>query len=175
MSSYIKLYFIFTNGTFTFSHPTHAFLFISRPVPETSILSNSRKPLNQRQWHPSPYPALPSSLPPSIPPSSYRPSLHHPSLPLRSVYGFDFILRFILSIPIRSTPSLFLFTQIHLITSAAVANQRIHVHEKKKRKKINTAHPGSGGAFEQRWCAYPRWEEWMRWNAKIHCNGLWDE
>lgn len=83
-----------------------------------------------------------SGIQPRISPS---PSLLSPSLPTRSVYGFDFTLRFILSIPLRSTPSFFLFTQIHLITSAAVANQRI----RECAKKINMAHPGAGDVLEQ--------------------------
>lgn len=144
MSSYIKLYFIFTNGTFTLSLPTYAFLFISHPVPETSIVSNFPKPLHQRRWQTGP---KPPHLP--LPPSSLAPSLS-PSIPHsphpRSVYGFEFAPRFICSIPMRSTPSPFLFTQIHLITSAAVANQRIC----ECGKKINMAHPGAGSALERR-------------------------
>lgn len=105
-----------------------------------------------------------SSHPPSLP-LSIPPSLHP-----RSVYSFDFTPRFIRSIPMSSTPSPFSFTQIHLITSAAVANQRIRECE----KKINMAHPGAGGVLEQRFASV-RWDERMSWNVKIHCNGLWDE
>lgn len=156
MGLYITLYFIFTNGTFTWSPPTCTFLFISHPDPETSILLNFPKLLHQRQWHPVTPPSLPLSIPPSL----------HP----RSVYSFDFTPRFIRSIPMSSTPSPFSFTQIHLITSAAVANQRIRECE----KKINMAHPGAGGVLEQRFASV-RWDERMSWNVKIHCNGLWDE
>lgn len=99
MSSYIRFYFIFTNGTFTSPPPpTYAFLFISHPVPETSVVSNFPKPLHQKQWHPAP------KLPSSLPPSSLSPSIP-PSLHPRSVYGFDFALRFIRSIPMRTSPS----------------------------------------------------------------------
>lgn len=81
------------------------------------------KPLHQRRWHP----AL-SLLPSLLLSLALLPSLHP-----RSVHGFDFTPRFIHSIQMRSTPSLFLFTQIHLITSAAVANQRIRKCEEKRR------------------------------------------
>lgn len=104
MGSYIKLYFIFTNGTFTLSRPTYAFLFISHPVPETSILSKLSEATPSNTVASSP------SLPPSFP---HPPSLPHPlslslppSLHPRSVYSFDFSPRFIRSIPIRSTPPL---------------------------------------------------------------------